>query len=267
MLQESEYFAESKLFHGLVPAALGSKLDVLLIGLEKEAADAFWKKTCALCENVEDMLNGDNPESEIGRFNAGKMLAHSAVSEELGDAVDLCKEYVYSTSGLFDPAFGKMNYVDHDEDDGSLSFYGVKLDLGSFSRGYMLKEIRSLLLSSGVESAFLNLGNYAFVAVGHHPYGESWKVTLTNPFTRMPIEDVELKDATLALSCNAPGSLGRVIDPATGRGNEERKMTVAIASDPLDAKVLATSLMVADSSKTEDLKESFPDAELKVYRL
>ena len=267
MLQQSEYFDEGSVFHGLVPAVFSSKLDLMTVGLPKDAAEALWEKVWRRCDELEKMLNWTDSESEIGRFNAGKMLAHSPVSDELGEVVDACKEYRSRTGGLFDPALGKMQLVDHDEEDGSLSLYGVKLNLGSFSRGWLMRSCKALLDEAGAGCAFLNLGNFAFTAVGHHPYGESWKVGLSNPFTRMPLEEIALKDASLALSCNAPGSTGRVIRPSTMQGCEDRKMCVAIGPDPLEVKVVSSAMMIATAGEEADIREAFPDIEMSIYNL
>ena len=267
LLKESEYSDQGAVFHGLLPDIFGSKLDLMMVGLPREDADKIWSGFCSRCEEAAGILNGDDPESELGRFNAGKMLAHTAVSDTLGDAVDLCKEYRFLTEGLFDPALGKMVMVDHDEEDGSLSLYGVKLQMGSFARGWILRECRRILLEGGAECAFVNYGNFGFIAVGHHPYGKAWKVGLTNPFTRMPLEEVALEDCTMALSCNAPGAVGHVVHPSTGRPCEDRRMVAVISENAFDAKVLSTSLMLASPGEAEKIRENFPGVETRMYNL
>ena len=267
LLQESEYQDQGGTFHGLVPDIFGSKLDLIIVGAPKETAEGLWKDFCDYCRKMDSILNWNDPQSEVGKFNAGKMLAHSSVSDELGEAVDLCKEYRSLTSGLFDAALGKMNYVDHDEEDGSLSLYGVKLDFGSFSRGYLLRACRRMLARAGIGCAFVNYGNHSFLAVGAHPYGDAWKVGLTNPFSRMPLGEISLNDCAMALSCNAPGATGHVIDPRNGKAVEDRKMAVVTAPDILDAKVLATAAMIAGPEETGSLKSTFPDAEIRIYNL
>ena len=268
MLQgESEYSAEGRIFHGLLPSVMGSKLDLMAIGLEKEAAEAMWKAVCDDCAATEAILNGDDPDSEAGRFNAGKMLAHTSVSDTLGEAVDLCKDYLSETEGLFDPALGKMRLVDHDEEDGSLSVYGIRLQFGSFARGWVLRKCSARLSEAGAGCAFVNLGNHSFLAVGSHPFAESWKVSLTNPFTRMPLEEKSLKDCAMCISCNAPGVVGRVTDPRTGKGVEDRKMAVVTGPDPLEAKVLATAAMVASPGEAERLRAAFPGSKIEIYNL
>ena len=268
MLQgESEYYPEGRVFHGLLPSVMGSKLDLMAVGLEKEAADEMWKGIRADCGQVEAVLNGDDPDSEAGRFNAGKMLAHSSVSDILGQAVDMCKDYLEETEGLFDPALGKMRLVDHDEEDGSFSVYGVKLQFGSFARGRALAYCAERLRQAGAGCAFVNMGNHSFLAVGSHPYGESWKVSLTNPFTRMPLEEKSLKDCAMCISCNAPGVLGRLVDPRSGKGVEDRKMAVVTGPDPLESKILATAAMVSSPEEAERLRAAFPGNIIEIYNL
>lgn len=267
MLQESEYMEDGRIFHGLAPRVMGSKLDLMAVDVDRETSDAFWKEICAEAEKLEAMLNSDDKNSEIGQFNAGKMLAHSEISEELGEIIEICKEYKFRTCNAFDVALGKMSLVDHDEEDGTLSVYGARVDFGSFAKGYLTKKIEAILRGKGVNCALVNFGNSLFLAIGKHPYGDSWKISLNNPFTRMPVEEMKIKDGTLAFSCNAPGCTGRVINPKTGEGVENRIMTVVTAPDALDAKVLSTALMVTGPEKIESLKEEFPEAEMVIYNL
>ena len=104
MLNESEYFGQQKLFHGEVPAVLGSKLGALLCDVEESISGQFWGRLCSICDEVEAHLNGGNPQSELGRFNSGKMLAHSEVSDCLAAAVDLSKEYLRKFCQRLSPA-------------------------------------------------------------------------------------------------------------------------------------------------------------------
>jgi len=267
MLQESEFIDDGRLFHGLAPRVMGSKLDLLVVGMEREVATPLWNSICSEAERLEGMLNSDDRNSEIGQFNAGRMLAHSEISEELGEIIDLCKDLRYRTLEAFDVALGKMSLVDHDEEDGSLSVYGARVDFGSFAKGYLLRKVEGMMREAGVTCAFVNFGGSLFLAIGSHPYGDSWKISLSNPYTRMPVEEMKIKDSTLAFCCNAPGCTGRVIDPKTGKGIEDKVMCVAVAGDALDAKVLSTAMMVTGAGKIERLKEEFPEAELTIYNL
>lgn len=267
MLNESEYIEEGRIFHGCIPRVMGSKLDLMTVGFDSEKAAPLWNSICSEAERLEGMLNSEDQNSEIGQFNFGKMLAHSEISGELGEIIDMCKEYRWRTCEAFDVALGKMSLVDHDEEDGTLSVYGAKVDFGSFAKGYLMRKVDTILRDGGVTCAFVNFGNSLFHAIGTHPYGDSWKISLSNPYTRMPVEELKIKDATLAFSCNAPGCTGRVINPKTGEGIEDRIMCVAISADPLDAKVLSTAMMAAGAGNLEKLKEEFKDTELNIYNL
>lgn len=267
MLKESEYITEGRIFHGLAPRVMGSKLDLVAIGVERESVEPAWNAICSEAERLEGMLNSEDKDSEIGQFNFGRMLAHSEVSEELGEIIDMCKEYRWRTCEAFDVALGKMSLVDHDEEDGTLSVYGAKVDFGSFAKGYLMRKVEAMLRDCGVTCALVNFGNSMFLAIGSHPYGDSWKISLSNPYTRMPVEEIKIKDSTLAFSCNAPGCTGRVINPKTGEGIEDKIMCVAISADPLDAKVLSTAMMAAGAGNLEKLKEEFKDTELNIYNL
>lgn len=267
MDNNSEYIEASGIFHGSANPLMGTRMDIITIGTDKQIAEAAWKKICARGEELDKMLSKTNPEGEVGRFNSGRMLAHSTVSRDLCRILSTAMEYRTSTMGLYDVALGKMSLVDLWEEQCTLSLYGAVLDFGGFRKGLLLEACREELLSSGVKDAFVDIGNSAMLCLGKHPCGDSWTVQLTNPFSHTALTDIPVQDQAVSISANGPGFNGRIIHPRSGKAYEGRRLAAVTSPNPLDAKVLSTALMIAEDEEAEMLKARFPDAVFHCYGL
>ncbi|MCR5571126.1 MAG: FAD:protein FMN transferase [Bacteroidales bacterium] len=256
MNSETEYIAEGRIFHGFVPHAMGTKLDLLAVGTEAAAAEALWTAFCAELSALEAALNRFDPRSEVARFNASESKAGFPLSPAVQRLLDLSREFWFRTEGLFDVTRG------HGMD---LEEAGATLDFGGIAKGYVLALLRDRLAGAGIASAFVNFGDSAILGLGTHPYGDCWKVSLPNPYGGSQVAEFSLKDRALSVSGNTPGYTGHIIDPRTGRANVERKLVAVTGPDPLEAEVLSTALMLADKGQRLRLRRAFPDCESEIY--
>ena len=258
MNPETEYIAEGRMFHGFVPHVMGTKLDLLAVGVEQAGAEALWADCCAEIASLEACLNRFDPRSEVARFNAAGAKAGLPLSPGLERLLDLSREFWFRTEGLFDVTRGKGM---------DLAEEGVTLDFGGIAKGYVLALLRDRLAAAGVASAFVNFGDSAILGRGTHPYGDCWMVSLPNPWSGAPVAEFRLRDRALSVSGNTPGYTGHIIDPRTGRANVERKMVAVTGPDPLEAEVLSTACMLADKGQLLRLRRNFPDCEIEIYTI
>ncbi len=70
--------------------------------------------------------------------------------------------------------------IDNSAETAKLQRAGQGIDLGGIAKGYIADEIKSNLMSHGIESAFVNLGGNALV-IGTKPNGSMWKVGIQDP--------------------------------------------------------------------------------------
>ena len=117
-----------------------------------------------------------------------------------------------------------------------------------------------ILRDGGVDCAFVDFGSSSILGIGRHPYGESWRVGLVNPYTRMSIKEISLYDMAMSTSGNTPVYSGHIRNPFTDKVYEGRKLVNVVAEDPLDAEVLSTVLMIAGDKEKEALSKEFPEA-------
>lgn len=259
-----EYFSDRQLFHGFVPLIMGTKLDALFVGVGRESALRVWEDLCAEVARLDGMLNRFDPSSELSRLNACADAGPVQPGGELFSLIRVCEDYRVRTRGLFDITRGTCGEGLQLESDGSLSLNGGTLDFGGFAKGWFLRYCKARLVEAGIGTAYVDFGGSTILGLGHHPFGESWRIRVTHPYTGALLQDVDLVDRTLSTSGNRPGYNGHIVDPRSGRPVEGKRMVTVVAADPLDAEVLSTAAMVADEAECADLRTRF-DACIKVF--
>lgn len=261
-----EYYESEKIFHGHIPFVMGTRLDLVAVGQEREMMEDVWSQISLASGMIDGMLNRFDRNSEVSRLNAAASICHQGISGELSAILELCEDYKQRTEGLFDIACGEMDKIHFDAESG-LSLCGATLDFGGFAKGYFLKQCRDIFERQQVQNLFLDFGDSSIMALGHHPHGNCWKVSVMNSFTRLPLAELELRNQTLSTSGNTPSYSGHIVNPQTGEHNTDRKMVTVISGDPLDAEVLSTVLMIASEQQRENISKAFPGTEYRIYNL
>lgn len=243
MSKNFEYIADGQIFHGYLPRVMGTRLEVLTIGESEEKMVGLWKNLSSKALSLDAMLNRFDPASEVSILNHSDNPLELEMSEDLSEMVRLADEYYDRTNGLFDIVDGEG-----------------KLDFGGFAKGYFLKKCEEMLRSKGITCAFVDFGSSSILGIGKHPYGDSWKVGVVDPYTRMQVREIPLNDSSMSTSGNAPSYSGHIRDPRTGAPCQGRKLVTIISDNPLDAEVLSTVLMIAGDEEREQILNNFPSS-------
>ena len=241
MKGEVQYIPDDKIFHGSIPRVMGTRLELLAAGVEREKMEALWDSLYDIAFSLDNHLNRFDPTSEVSYLNMYDNPLEQEKSEILTEVVNLAREYYDRTAGLFD-------VIDSDG----------KLDFGGFAKGYFLRLCEKALRDAGVGCAFVDFGSSSILGIGHHPYGDSWRVGVVNPYTRLTVREVSLNNESMSTSGNTPAYSGHIRNPRTDQPCERRKMVNVVSKDPLDAEVLSTVLMIADEQDKDILKATFP---------
>lgn len=236
-----EYIEEGQIFHGHIPRVMGTRLEVLTVGMSQEIMTRLWDKVSSKALALDAMLNRFEPSSEVSILNHSDNPLELEMSEELSEMVHLADVYYDKTLGLFDIVDGEG-----------------KIDFGGFAKGYFLKKCEEMLRAKGVSCAFVDFGSSSILGIGTHPYGDSWKVGVMDPFTRMKVREISLVDRSMSTSGNSPSYSGHIRDPRTGESCQGKKLVTVLSDDPLDAEVLSTVLMIANDDERNEIMENFP---------
>jgi thiamine biosynthesis lipoprotein len=247
---------------------MGTRLDALLFcdgGGEGsncndgESLKRLWGKAEAEMRRIEKMLNRFDDASEISRLNASAQRKSAAVSEEMWQVMLDCRRYYELTGGKFDVTLGRFGTGELLEESHSIRFDydGTSLDFGGYGKGYALKLFRELLTGEGIRRAFINFGNSSTLAIGSHPYGDSWQTGIEDPANYgVTLVTVSLCNSSLSVSGNSPARPQHIYDPSLGMPVRGDILVAVEAEDPLDAEVLSTA-WVASSFEEETAGDCF----------
>jgi FAD:protein FMN transferase len=262
--------------------AMGTRMEVLLPYTDRERGSMLLRMMQNETERIEALLSVYRPESEISMLNMMACKAPVPVCRETLQVLLTCKMYYDQTSGAFDVAFGRMNAVQINPGERTVTFSdeAVKLNFGGFGKGYALQRIQKMLQSFGVTKGFLNFGDSAILAIGTHTSGEPWRVGPRDPeHPGTTLAAFALQDASMSVSATirnrrnpvgesrqivpevqptardfqqntpdvkpfTPEPHPHIFDPAASGPVPCRRLVAVVDEDPLRAEILSTALLV-----------------------
>jgi thiamine biosynthesis lipoprotein len=238
---------------------MGTRFDIVLSTENKSEAEKLWKDIVSILSRLDEMLNRFNPQSELSEINREAFQKSISITPEMLRILQLCADYHRKTFGYFDITLRDFLKVHIDEKAMTVCFSEkTKLDLGGFAKGYAMTFIEQILVNNGFCNAFVDFGNSSITALGRHPHGDCWKVSIPNPFDNGKIlEEIELRNASMSTSGNTPTYGDHIINPLSGKYVEEKKMICIVASNALDAEILTTALMSAPDVEKEKILTNF----------
>lgn len=266
----SKYYDSFSLFHGYIPEIMGTRFDMLIVELSKEDASVLWNKIAAELIRMHKMMNRFDVNSELSRINKNAQNDYAMVSNEMWEILNHCKHLHSITEGLFDITLKNISEVSFNNNFQSVSFPSKDFyfDLGGYAKGYALDKIKKKLVDADVKHALVNFGDSSIAAMGHHPFGDCWSISIENPFQKGAIlKEIKLKDQDLSSSGNMPTHPQHIINPFTKRYNSQKKVVCVCANSSLDAEVLTTTLMIASSEQEERIKSNFKIDKYIVFNL
>lgn len=273
---------------GQVPLAKAEKTEfmmdtvITITAYGPKAAEAV-NAAMAEMRRIADLMNADDPKSEVSRINENAGRRPVRVSEDTFQVLKVAQRYSELSGGAFDVTvrplvvlwgIGKkdkyvpdaaaieraralVNWRDLVLDEGARTVYlkreGMGIDLGGAAKGYAADRAREVLLKYGVRSALIDAGGNIW-AVGRRPDGRPWRIGIKNPrpehggelLAVMPSEDL-----TLVTSGDYERYFIRdgvryhhIFDPRTGRPASKAISATIIGKNSLEADILSTAVFI-----------------------
>ena len=266
----SHYYDTSSTFHGFIPNIMGTRLDLIIIDFPREQSNLVWNNIVIELKRLHKMLNRFDPTSELSRINIKAKSNAVSVSSEMWSILENCKHYYFFTDKLFDITLNNLSKVFFDEKTKSIAFpsNNFSFDLGGYAKGYAIERIKKMLLDVNVKHALVNFGDSSIAAIGHHPFGDCWSVSIENPFRKGEVlKEIELRNEDLSTSGNAPSHKYHIFNPATKEFNEQQKVVCVKSKNSIDAEVLTTTLMIATIKQKEKIESNFTIEETIIFNL
>ena len=263
-----KYYENEAMFHGFIPHIMGTRFNILLIHSDIDRLNTLWANITYELERLDKILNRFDPHSEVSKINNHTSQSKIQISKEMESILQLCSYYYETTSHLFDVTLKDFSRIQlHEHSCISFTSPDISLDFGGFAKGYALKKIKRFIEQEDVNHAFVNFGNSSILGIGHHPYGDCWKVSFLNPYNQSLLNEFNLKNTTLSTSGNTIQYTGHIMNPITGLFNEQRKASSILSADPLEAEILSTVWMIVNKEQQLLLTKNFKNIQATIYDL
>lgn len=249
---------------------MGTRLNIVIIDRDKPKCETTWESVVSTLQRLNKMLNRFDPDSEVSFINRNAFVKPIKTTSEMWEILQACRYYYQQTCALFDITLKDFSKVAFNAEDRSVLFSYPELafDLGGFAKGYALDKIKGILLDAQILHCLVDFGNSSILGVGKHPYGNSWVVSVENPFNANEIlTEITLKDTSLSISGNTTVYTDHIVYPKFGKVIQERKLTCITADSPLDSEVLSTTFMIASPDEKKQLIEKFDIKKWEEYKL
>ena len=226
----------------------------------RELADAVWD----LVGEADRRYNRFSAGSALSEVNRRAGREEVEVDGELFLILELCDTFRKATLGYFDisanPASrsGSARWtLDPARHTVRFSGEGVSLDLGGFVKGFILEKAAKAVAAE-TDCAILSFGGSSTAAIGAHPLGGPWPVSVGHPYyPGRTAHTFPLQDASLSVSGRDPRGRGHIIDPSTGNTVEKEGLMAVTGPSAMVTEVLSTALWVAPDGSRETILSGF----------
>ncbi|MCH1430767.1 MAG: FAD:protein FMN transferase [Chlamydiales bacterium] len=248
-------------------------------------------------EDVNQVYNNWNPDSEISQLNRLPALQKQKLSNQLAAFLKLCDSYVKATEGRFDPTVAPLHSLwvsslengsepskaeldevsqrvgwHHIQLDGSYfskDKEGVRIDLGGIAKGYAVDLLVDEIREAGFDSAYVSWGGETR-CIGKHPTGRDWNVLVR--FWE-PIEEAKVLMGERAIATSGDYLQFWKVGP---KSNERRyshiidvamKRPIMIEKDSISSvSIVSDSCLKSDILATCGMLFESPQQALKWYQ-
>ena len=242
--------------------AMHTSCEILLPFLEEDSARALVGAVWDLVREADRRYNRFLPGSVLSEVNRKAGGEAVEVDEELFFILQMCETFRKATLGYFDVSAGsrvpdRAVMLDALAHTVRFSRPGMRMDLGGFVKGFVLeKAVR--MVAEAAESALLSFGGSSVAAVGKHPLGAPWPVSVAHPYyADRSAHTFSLEDAAWSMSGKDPHGRGHIIDPATGNTLEREGLVAVTGSSAMVTEVLSTALWVAPAERRGEILAAF----------
>ena len=256
-------------------------------------------------ERVNRLLNNYDPESEVSLINTSAGLNEVPVSPETLEALMGAQHYGRLTGGALDITIGPLlelwgflkeapsletdqpspkeldktrKIVDYNSirldairGNAMLLKTGMRIDAGSFTKGYAVDRAAGILKKAGIKQALITAGG-TIMALGKKPGGKSWQVGIRHPRKQGElIGSVPLEDQAISTSGDyerfyqfKDRRICHIIDPRSGQPIEAVQSISVIAPSAMASDALSTALFVLGPKEGLALVNNLLDTEALV---
>ena len=180
-------------------------------------------------------------------------------------ALEFCQFFSKATLGWFDISANESSrnpagtwHLDATTKTVSFGSPLTRLDIGGFAKGYALEKVVKQLRQRDIRCAFLSFGGSSLAALGAHPCGDAWPLSVNHPyFPRKAAWTTRMKDSALSVSGKDPHGRGHIINPFTGNTVEKEEILTVMGTSPMACEALSTALWLAPDAQRGEILRNF----------
>ncbi len=246
-----------------------TRIDILLYGEDAEELTQLSIRIYELIRKFDRIADRFNPDSEISKVNRCSYNGSVPVSDYLFDMLSECTDAHKKTQGLFDITINSSNHnlgsiktisLNPEARTIQISDSETILDINGYVKGYTIDRIKDLILSTSIKNVLVNLGNSSILALGHHPFGDGWKIKgLT-----ASIADITLHNECLTTSGNIVAERKHIKNPLSHNFISGEQTISLVTPSGSVGEVLSTSLLLADRRQRAEILEQFMLSEERI---
>ena len=256
-------------------------------------------------ERVNSLLNNYDPKSEISQINNSAGQKAVGISPETLEALAAAKNFASLSGGALDITIGpllklwgfaqeepgdkveppplavldqtrklvdyRLVQLDAIKGTARLAEKGMWIDVGSFTKGYVVDRAARVLKKQGITQALITAGG-TILALGTKTGGMPWQVGVRHPRKEGKLLDtIPLKGGAISTSGDYERfyrhqgrRLCHIIDPRSGRPVEAVRSISVIAPTAMASDALSTSLFVLGTEEGLSLVKNLPGVEAMI---
>ena len=232
--------------------SMHTRIDIAICNQSEDLCKNVIDQVCNELQHIEQLANRFDSSSELFLLNQNAAKQPAIASAELYEIIVNCIDFYEKTSGCFDITINSLeSYRDGIKgivcnSQNCSIFYknpAIKIDLGGFAKGYALDKCINILRNNRVSDALVNFGNSSVFAIGNHPAGTGWKITLPTSDPEHQ-SSVVLHDECLTTSGNEETKL-HILSPFDGQYVRANKPVSVVTKDATSGEVFSTALFVS----------------------
>jgi len=277
-------------------------VEIKVYGDNAEAAtEAAFKEI----ERVNSLLNNYDPKSEISQINNSASQRAVGISPETLEALAAAKNFASLSGGALDITVGpllklwgfaqeepgdnvgpppldvldqtrklvdyRLVQLDAIKGTARLAKRGMWIDVGSFTKGYVVDRAARVLKKQGITQALITAGG-TVLALGTKTGGMPWRVGVRHPRKEGGLLDtIPLEEQAISTSGDYERfyrhkgrRLCHIIDPRSGRPVEAVRSISVIAPTAMASDALSTALFVLGVKEGLSLAKNLPGVEAMI---
>lgn len=267
--------------------SMGTRLEIVVPELDEKRGLDFTRTIKDRFAILLKQISNYDRDSEITRLNGSLVGEKLKVGKHLATLIQKGIEGYTLTDGYYDFTMGGWTSkpdlirdtgirfaslketpmherIQLEEDVVEKLHPDVRIDSGGIGKGQGLEIINNTASEMDIRAAFISFGGSSILAIGSHPFGDSWKVGIPHPERDTEqLAEIPLKDSTLSISGNSAnnrrkfGDQGHILDPHSGAFFTREGLVTVVSRDPVEGEILSTALAAAGEERGKEIAGNF----------